>query len=723
MKKFVKLLSVSVFTLLALAGFSACAFFAPPDGGDSGGDDFCEHRVSKYEYDYDETYHWYRCYCEHKDTLRTNMVKHTIDSAGKCYCGYAIECRAVFTGYGVDGIPVQTVRAGEFFTEPPEPERDGYAFGGWRYLYSDNDWAAWNFKEQPAFKKELELYPVWEKVYKITYDATGGALPQGTESVQVYKEGEEIADPVTPVREKYEFKGWSSDPDTFVAYDFENNKTALKDVTVYAFWERLYYVDYHLMDESDTVIRSNANDGTLIYLQGIWMTGAKRDGYDLLGWTTVEGGSEAGTESGDTEIYVHGDVDLYAVWIPAHAITYDGAGGLVQSRNGYDFKETGYSYLVRQGNKPFEPQAKREGYTFVNWTADTSTNAPFDFGKELEADTTLYAVWTYYTVTLRVADGQERLGYLQTAYDGAKVTVGTQVYTGLKERSVLGYEFDGWYGDDGQLVSDKAAYNFKMTANDVSLTAKWRVKAELSGFEFTSDSKELCITSIIDKSLTEIIVPDYATEIAECAFYGCNSVQSMTIPFTAKKEDGGKSFPLERAFYDKPFDVTTMEFGTYYPKTLTAIVFTGKKLSINAFSHLRTLSRITFTDNPTEIPERAFYLCKSLTSIDLPQTVTSIGDYAFCDCGLTAIDLPAQLETLGDNAFTNCDIKDVVIHENIREIGSDCFTAVKLTSVTFEKQFTWTLTYNGESKTFVSTVNINHLNAYKKNQSYLWRRK
>ena len=57
----------------------------------------------------------------------------------------------------------------------------------------------------------------------------------------------------------------------------------------------------------------------------------------------------------------------------------------------------------------------------------------------------------------------------------------------------------------------------------------------------------------------------------------------------------------------------------------------------------------------TDIPDYAFYYCDDITSISLPEGVTSIGSYAFYNCSsLTSISLSEGLTSIGSNAFYNC---------------------------------------------------------------------
>ena len=57
----------------------------------------------------------------------------------------------------------------------------------------------------------------------------------------------------------------------------------------------------------------------------------------------------------------------------------------------------------------------------------------------------------------------------------------------------------------------------------------------------------------------------------------------------------------------------------------------------------------------TEIGDRAFHACRSLTSLTIPGSVTSIGNGAFKHCvGLTSVTIPGSVTSIGDGAFSDC---------------------------------------------------------------------
>ncbi|MCI6039301.1 MAG: leucine-rich repeat protein [Clostridiales bacterium] len=75
----------------------------------------------------------------------------------------------------------------------------------------------------------------------------------------------------------------------------------------------------------------------------------------------------------------------------------------------------------------------------------------------------------------------------------------------------------------------------------------------------------------------------------------------------------------------------------------------------SAFWGCKSLTDITLPDSVTTIGDAAFWGCKSLTDITLPDSVTTIGDSAFWGCeGLTSITLPDNMISIGVNPFSSC---------------------------------------------------------------------
>jgi len=79
----------------------------------------------------------------------------------------------------------------------------------------------------------------------------------------------------------------------------------------------------------------------------------------------------------------------------------------------------------------------------------------------------------------------------------------------------------------------------------------------------------------------------------------------------------------------------------------------------------------------------AFYECTSLNSINIPNSVTSIGEQAFAESSLTSITIPNSINTIRNNTFDGCDnLTSVTIPNSVTTIGEHAFQACgSLTSI------------------------------------------
>ena len=73
------------------------------------------------------------------------------------------------------------------------------------------------------------------------------------------------------------------------------------------------------------------------------------------------------------------------------------------------------------------------------------------------------------------------------------------------------------------------------------------------------------------------------------------------------------------------------------------------------YRYCKSLASITIQNSVTSIENEAFQGCGSLTSITIPNSVTSIGDYAFYGCeSLSSITIPNSITSIGDYTFEGC---------------------------------------------------------------------
>ena len=95
----------------------------------------------------------------------------------------------------------------------------------------------------------------------------------------------------------------------------------------------------------------------------------------------------------------------------------------------------------------------------------------------------------------------------------------------------------------------------------------------------------------------------------------------------------------------------------------------------NAFFCCRSLTDIVLPDSVTSIGDKAFYRCSSLTSFVIPNGVTRIGNGAFLGCSsLKEVAIPDSVTSIEDGAFASCrSLSNIVIHDGVTGIGDGAF--------------------------------------------------
>ena len=227
-------------------------------------------------------------------------------------------------------------------------------------------------------------------------------------------------------------------------------------------------------------------------------------------------------------------------------------------------------------------------------------------------------------------------------------------------------------------------------------------------------------------SLTDIVIPEGVTSIGDRAFNNCSALSSIVIPdsVTSIGESAFKNCISLKSF-GIPSSVTSIGFVAFKGcKSLSSLVIPESVVNLNGnpfcgwYGELKCLSPYFIYDNKvlfdkdkskiiafrdkdttsyvipdgvTSIGDGAFWDCSSLTSLVIPESVTSIGDYAFCCCeSLTDIVIPDRVTRIGEFAFSGCEsLTDIVLPDGVTSIGDRAFDGCRsLSSVVIPDRVT-----------------------------------
>ncbi len=340
--------------------------------------------------------------------------------------------------------------------------RDGYNFEGWYTAASGGE----KIESTTPLKEKIDhtLYAHWTKLAQkviVTFNGNGAEVTTKSREYTVGDQYGKYGTLENLIREGYKFEGWYTEAEggTLVKDDTEVKKTTAH--TVYAHWTE---------EQISVTVTLSAGAGATISSQSIsvkyngkygTIPTPKRDGYSFNGWyTAASGGNMVNSESTVTEKVSH---TLYARWtkdIVYVTITFYGNGGTVNTQS----KE----YVVGGKYTSLETP-KRDGYTFAGWYTDPVAGTKVEEGDEVKESTahTLYAHWNNVEVKVTF-DGNGG-----TPDKTSKNVKYDEKYGDLPSALREGYDFDGWYTNDGAIVISDTVVNSK---ENHTLYAQWTKK-------------------------------------------------------------------------------------------------------------------------------------------------------------------------------------------------------------------------------------------------------
>lgn len=174
-------------------------------------------------------------------------------------------------------------------------------------------------------------------------------------------------------------------------------------------------------------------------------------------------------------------------------------------------------------------------------------------------------------------------------------------------------------------------------------------------------------------NLEEIIIPEGVTTIGEQTFIECESLATVKLPSTLESIDTGVFWECEslKEIYI-PENVSSIKFLGAYGDSNIQPTFWNVLIIIS--ENNKTYSSedgVIFNKDKTELIHYPQF--KTETTYTIPNTVNTIGTFAFYNTQMKEINIPSNVKTIEDCAFMFSALEKINVEEGLESIGKEAF--------------------------------------------------